>query len=95
VSAYKATGNETRGSRKAVVITENFTSSVAGTQPTPGGPARIEGSGSGKGSYYVASDGRYLGGTWQHRSSLKISGSFAPEPLPITITQVTKVTTLK
>jgi hypothetical protein len=95
VSAYKATGNETRGSRKAVVITENFTSSVAGTQPTPGGPARIEGSGSGKGSYYVASDGRYLGGTWQHQSSLKISGSFAPAPLPITITQLTKVTTLK
>ncbi len=53
VSAYKASANETRGSRKAVRITEDFTSSVAGTQPTPSGPARIEGSGRGKGDYYV------------------------------------------
>ncbi len=95
VSAYKASASETRGSRKAVRINEDFTSSVAGTQPTPSGPARIEGSGSGKGSYYVGTDGRYLGGDWQQQSSLKISGSFAPEPLPITIVQKTKVITLK
>ena len=95
VSAYKASANETRGTRKTVRITEDFTSSVAGTQPTPSGPARIEGSGSGKGAYYVGSDGRYLGGDWQQQSSLKISGSFAPQPLPITIVQKIKVTTLK
>jgi hypothetical protein len=95
VSAYKASGNEVRGSRKAVRITEDFTSSVAGTQPTPSGPAMIEGTGSGKGSYFVGTDGRYLGGDWQQQSSLKISGSFAPEPLPITIVQKTRVTTLK
>ena len=77
------------------MVIEDFSSSIAGTQPTPGGPARIEGTGTGKGSYYLGSDGKYLGGTWQHHSSLKISGSFAPEPLPITITQKTKVTTLK
>jgi hypothetical protein len=95
VSAYKAAGSETRKSRKAVRITENFTSSVAGTQPTPGGPARIEGNGVGNGAYYVGTDGRYLGGDWQHQSMMKISGSFAPEPLPITIVQKIKVTTLK
>ena len=95
VSAYKASGSETRHARKAVRVSEEFTSSVAGTQPTPSGPARIEGSGSGKGSYYVGTDGRYLGGTWQHQSSLKISGSFAPEPLPITIAQTIKVIPLK
>src|SRR5206468_9947173 len=95
VSAYKAAGNETRDTRKAVRVTEDFTSSVAGTQPTPNGPARIEGSGSGNGAYYVGSDGRYLGGSWQQQSSLKISGSFAPQPLPITIIQKTKVSTIK
>jgi hypothetical protein len=68
---------------------------VAGTQPTPGGPARIEGNGTGKGAYYVGTDGRYLGGNWEQRSSLKISGPFAPEPLPITIAQKTTVTTLR
>ncbi len=95
VSAYKALANETRGTRKAVRISEDFTSSVAGTQPTPSGPAKIEGSGTGKGAYYVGSDGRYLGGEWQQQSSLRISGSFAPQPLPITIVQKTTVTALK
>ena len=95
VSAYMAAANETRNSRKAVRIVEHFSSSVAGTQPTPSGPARIEGNGTGKGAYYVGTDGRYLGGDWQQQSSLKISGPFAPEPLPITIAQKTSVTTLK
>jgi hypothetical protein len=95
VSAYKAAASENRQTRNTVMILEDFSSSIAGTQPTPSGPARIEGTGSGKGSYYIGPDGRYLGGTWQHHSSLKISGSFAPEPLPVTITQKTKVTTLK
>ncbi len=95
ISAYKAAPTENRQPRNAVMIIEDFSSSIAGTQPTPSGSAKIEGTGSGKGSYYLGSDGKYLGGTWQHHSSLKISGSFAPEPLPITITQKTKVTTLK
>jgi hypothetical protein len=95
ISAYKAAGSETRNSRKAVRITQDFTSSVAGTQPTPSGPARLEGTGNGKGAYYVGTDGRYLGGDWQQQSSLKISGAFAPEPLPITIVQKTRVITLK
>ena len=95
VSAYKASANETRGARKAVLIVQDFTSSVAGTQPTPSGPARIEGNGTGKGSYYIGTDGRYLGGSWQQHSSLTITGSFAPQPLPITIDQTIKVTTLK
>ena len=95
VSAYKAGPTENRQPRNAVMIVQDFSSSVAGTQPTPSGSARIEGTGSGKGSYYLGTDGKYLGGNWEHHSSLKISGSFAPEPLPMTITQKTKVTTLK
>jgi hypothetical protein len=95
VSAYKAAPVENRQLRNAVMIVQNFNSSIAGTQPTPSGSARIEGAGSGKGSYYLGTDGKYLGGTWQHDSSLRISGSFAPEPLPVTIRRKTKVTTLK
>jgi hypothetical protein len=75
-------------------VNQDFSSFMAGTQPTPNGPARIEGTGSGKGSYYVGPDGRYLGGSWQQQSALKISGSFAPQPLPVTIVQKTKVSTL-
>jgi hypothetical protein len=95
VSAYQAAATETREARRAVKVTENFSSSVKGTQPTPNGPAQIEGTGSGNGSYYVAPDGRYLGGSWQQQSALRISGSFAPRPLPVTIVQKTNVSTLK
>jgi hypothetical protein len=95
VSAYQAAAGETRDARKAVRVTQDFTSFVAGTQPTPNGPARIEGTGTGTGAYYVGTDGRYLGGTWQQQSSLTISGSFASQPLPVTIKQKTKVSTLK
>jgi hypothetical protein len=95
VSAYKAAPAANKELPNAVMIVENFSSLIEGSQPTPGGSARIEGTGSGNGSYYLGKDGKYLGGTWQQQSSLKVSGSFAPEPLPITITQKTKVTTLK
>ena len=70
-------------------------STVAGTQPTPNGPARIEGAGKGTGTYFVSPEGLYLGGDWQLHSALTISGAFANEPLPITITQTTKVTALQ
>jgi hypothetical protein len=95
VSSYKAASSEIWNAKKALRITEDFMSSVAGTQPTPNGPARIEGTGTGKGSYYVGTDGRYLGGDWQQQSSLAISGSFAPKPLPVVIVQKTKVTAIK
>jgi hypothetical protein len=95
VSAYRALSSQTRNARKAVVVAQDFTSSVKGTQPTPQGPARIEGTGTGSGSYYVAPDGGYLGGTWQQQSSLKISGTFSAQPLPVTIVQKTMVSTLK
>jgi hypothetical protein len=43
----------------------------------------------------VSPDGAYLGGDWQLRSALTISGAFADQPLPITITQTTKVIPLR
>jgi hypothetical protein len=95
VVAYQAMGRETRNARKAVRIASQYNSKVLGTQPTPNGPAKIEGTGTGTGTYFVSPDGTYLGGDWQLRSALKISGSFANDPLPITITQTTKVTALK
>jgi hypothetical protein len=95
VSAYKATGTQVWNSKKAIRITEDFTSSVSGTQPTPSGPAKLEGTGKGTAAYYVTSDGRYLGGEWQQQSLIKVSGSFAQEPVPINIAQTTRITALK
>jgi hypothetical protein len=95
ITNYRAATSETRGGVKAVRIATDHTSDVAGSQPTPQGPAKIEGNGSGSGSYYVSADGRYLGGEWQLRSSLRLSGAFAKEPVPVTVTQTTTVTAVR
>jgi hypothetical protein len=95
IVAYRAAANENHEARKAVRITTDYSSQVAGTQPTPNGPARIEGTGSGKGKYFVSTEGHYLGGDWQLQSALKISGGFSKQPLPITVTQTTKVTPIR
>ena len=91
---YRAASNEGQGTRRAVRIATTHTSEVSGSQPTPQGSAKISGTGSGTGSYLVSPDGRYLGGQWEVTSSLQLAGTFAPQPVPITITQSTKVSTL-
>jgi len=95
VTNYKAAANETRGTVKAVKITADHTSKVSGNQPTPQGVARIEGTGNGSGSYFVSPDGRYLGGEWELHSAIQLSGEFAKNPVPITVTQMTKVTAVR
>jgi hypothetical protein len=95
VTNYKAAASETRATTKAVKITADHASKVEGNQPTPQGPAKIEGTGSGSGTYFVSPDGRYLGGEWQLRSALQLSGEFSKEPVPITVTQMTKVTAIR
>jgi hypothetical protein len=95
ITVYRAAANERRNARKAIRVTTDYTSNVSGTQPTENGPANLQGSGTGKGAYFVSPDGVYLGGDWQLESALKVSGSFVKEPLPITISQTTKVSTLR
>jgi hypothetical protein len=95
VTNYKALANEPRGAARAVKLTTDHTSTVAGNQPTPQGPATIKGTGNGSGTYFVSSDGRYLGGEWQLHSALQLSGAFAKDPVPITVTQTTKVTAVR
>jgi hypothetical protein len=95
VTNYRAGASETRGAVKALRISTDHTSNVAGSQPTPQGPAKIEGTGRGSGAYFVSPDGRYLGGEWELHSSLNLSGAFSPQPVPVTVTQTTKVTAVR
>lgn len=95
VTNYKATAIETRGTVKAVKISAEHTSNVSGNQPTPQGVARIEGTGTGSGNYFVSPDGRYLGGEWELHSAIQLTGGFAKNPVPITLTQTTKVTAVR
>jgi hypothetical protein len=95
ITSYKAAATESRGKVRAVRITTEHSTSVSGVQPTPQGPAKIEGTGGGTGAYYVSPDGRLLEGEWQQQSAVKLSGGFAKQPLPVTVTQTTKVTAVR
>jgi hypothetical protein len=94
ITSYRVVGSEQRNATKALRVASQYTSAVHGTQPTPNGPAKLEGTGTGTGTYWVTQDGGYLGGDWQLQSALTLTGSFADNPLPISISQTTKVTTL-
>jgi hypothetical protein len=92
---YRAVPPEPKQPAKSVRVATDYSSEVAGSQPTPSGSARIEGNGTGTGSYLVSPEGQYLGGEWELASALKLSAAFAPEPLPISLRQTTKVSTIK
>jgi len=95
ITIYKATAKERRGHSDALKVDATFSSTVSGTQQTPNDPASIEGSGSGTGAHYVASDGRYVGGNWTATTKLTLSGSFAPKPVPVTLTETFAVSELQ
>jgi hypothetical protein len=94
ITTYKASGKERRGRSDALKVDASFSSTVSGTQQTPNGPASIEGTGAGTGAHYVASDGRYVGGNWTVTTKLTLSGSFAPKPVPVTLTETFAVSEL-
>lgn len=94
VTNYRTGGPDPKRGR-AMRVAVDHTSEIAGSQPTPNGPAHIEGTGNGKGSYLVSADGQYLGGEWELSSSIRLSGEFAPQPVPISLRQTTRVSTIK
>lgn len=95
VTNYRAGPPDPRQPRNTVRVATQYTSDMAGSQPTPNGPARIEGTGAGKGSYLVSPDGHYLGGEWELSSALRLTGEFTPKPVPIALRQTIRVSTIK
>ena len=92
---YRAVPPEPKQPPKSIRVATDYSSQVAGMQPTPNGPARIEGTGKGTGSYLVSPEGKYIGGEWEMSSALQLSASFTPQPIPISLRQSTKVSTIK
>jgi hypothetical protein len=89
------TSREVFGGVKAVKIASASSSSYSGTQETGGGAAAIEGTGTGSATWFVGPDGTFLGGTRNSLQNLTVSGTFAPQPLPVTVTIESATTLLK
>jgi hypothetical protein len=94
VTNFKVTGTETRGGVKASKIDGAFSSAIAGTQETPGGSADIEGTGTGTSSYFVAPDGKLVGGTSASTSNLNVTLAAQGATLPLVLSLAVEITPL-
>jgi hypothetical protein len=58
---------------------------LSGTQDSPNGSMAIEGTGGGTGKWFLAADGTTLRVEYSGTQNLAVSGSFAPEPIPVKV----------
>ena len=68
---------------------------IKGSVITPGGPADMEGKGTGAAVYFVAADGRVLGSTITTKGDTMVSMASAPAPIPVKTSTSVTVTVLK
>ncbi|HXE58394.1 MAG TPA: hypothetical protein VNK43_10370 [Gemmatimonadales bacterium] len=90
VTNYSVTGTESRNGVKALKIEAAFSVAHAGAIASPQGEVKVDGTGTGSGTYYVAPDGRFLGGSQTTNSD--ISAAMANLPTPLTIKDTSTLT---
>jgi hypothetical protein len=93
VVTYTSAGQETVGGVSAIKLTTSSTSTTTGTVESPmAGTMQVEASSTGTGVYFVAPDGRYLGGNAVANSDQKLTMAMAPAPIPVKSTRTVTVT---
>lgn len=94
IAASTMGGAEPFQGTPATKLTATFTTSVSGTMQTPGGEASMTGTGNGSSTYYIAPDGRFLGGTRTATQASVVRMQAAPLEFPVRSTTVMVVTPL-
>jgi hypothetical protein len=93
---YSADGTETVAGFPATKVTAASTSIVTGTMENPmAGTMEVEGNGVGTGTFFVGTDGRFLGGTLSSTIDQRLKVAMAPAPIPVKTVQVLTVTLIK
>jgi hypothetical protein len=93
---YTAGGMETVAGVPATKVTATSSAVVTGTMASPmGGTMGVEGTGTGGGTFWVSTDGRFLGGDLASTLSEKLTITGAPAAVPVKVTQQLKVTVLQ
>lgn len=95
VTQYNATASETVGGMPGVRVNATSASTIGGTLENPqAGTMNVEGTGSGRGTFVVGGDGRFLGGTVNSTQDLLLKTPMAPMPIPVKVVQELTVTLL-
>ncbi len=94
VTNYTLSGTETRAGSKALRIDAAFSLAQTGVVESPQGAVNLDGTGTGTGSYYVATDGRFLGGSSTTKADITAVVPSAPSPIAIKDSSTITVTPL-
>jgi hypothetical protein len=93
---YSADGTETVAGLPATKVTATTTSTVSGTMENPmAGTMEVEGNGVGNGTFFVGTDGRFLGGVLTSTIDQRLKVAMAPAPIPVKTVQSLTVTLIK
>jgi len=95
VMNYSMGGLEAWDGTPATKLDAAFSGAMTGTMETPAGSADMEGKSTGSATFYLAKDGRYLGGKTTSTGDASISGSFAPAAIPVKNTTTITVNVIK
>jgi len=96
VTTYTRGGTESREGVNATRIDAKSSTSGAGTMENPqAGTMEVELNDSSTETFFVAPDGRYLGGESRSEGKSKVRMAVVPDPIPVTTTRTTTVTIVK
>ena len=95
VRSYTMAGPASWEGSQASKLDVAFEETQSGTLETPGGPAQLAGKTTGTGTWYVTSDGRYLGGKSSSTGDGTVTVAAAPSAIPLKSTTTTLVTLIK
>lgn len=95
VTNWAVGGEETVSGTKARKVDGAYSQSMTGSMESPQGTFSVDGTGTGTSSYSITADGRMLKGMTLLNLQLSVSVPQLPEPIPVTGTMNSTITSLR
>ena len=95
IRTFTMAGSEAWDGAQATRLNVELVTRVSGTLETPGGSAEMMGGGPGTATYYMAADGRFVGGSSSYLTDGIVTLAAAPGPIPVKTTTTTAVSVIK
>ena len=95
VRSFTLGGSEAWEGTPATRVDVETVTKISGSLETPGGTAEMMGGGPGTGAYYLAADGKVVGGKSSVVTDAIVTLAGAPGPIPVKTTTTTTVSVLK
>ncbi len=94
-TTYTARGSVLRAGTSVNAFDIVFSTTSTGTQRVGASNANVEGTSTGTGSWFVAPDGLFVGGTRTEKNERKLMLTGAPAPVLVTATVTTTITVIR